>query len=345
METALNPSVAFRIDPKHYRQHNYLTYCNDVLVSILQYVDSNKLSWTKLVFKDQADSDAFEQFEKESDDWQDWLLQHGYRDEMYEAYFRHTFFSLISDFCSYMLESINCAAKMKVAVSYALLRKPLKDTLGYIEWLYVDRDELLDLFVQGNPGALEIKRSIARKHTSLIEERRGITSYYNFRYDTASETSLEHIWNNANHLVTTRCNFSKTAPGNLNFVFTDENGLRKFSDYYYITVPAIMSYALELICDMFESFAPLAEYTVLINKVNRTVKALSLVNGATFDDLKCIYAEVGFPIVCPECNTPSEATSDLLLSMANDELICPHCQKKVDTTRYMFDWEDTTPNS
>lgn len=49
-----------------------------------------------------------------------------------EAYYRHIFFSLVADFCSYMLESINCAAKMKVAVSYALLRKPLKDTLGYI---------------------------------------------------------------------------------------------------------------------------------------------------------------------------------------------------------------------
>lgn len=57
-----------------------------------------------------------------------------------EAYYRHIFFSLVADFCSYMLESINCAAKMKVAVSYALLRKPLKDTLGYIEWLCVDRN-------------------------------------------------------------------------------------------------------------------------------------------------------------------------------------------------------------
>lgn len=64
----------------------------------------------------------FEQDEK----WQEWLITHGHREEMYEVYYRHTFFSLVADFCSYMLESINCAAKMKVAVSYALLRKPSK---------------------------------------------------------------------------------------------------------------------------------------------------------------------------------------------------------------------------
>lgn len=339
MEKETN-SFPFRIDPKHYCRHNYLTFCNDVLVSILQYADANKLSGSKLIFKDKAEADAFEQAEKESDDWQEWLLQHGHRDEMYEAYYRHTFFSLIADFCSYMLESINCAAKMKVAVSYALLRKPLKDTLGYIEWLYVDRNELLDLLVHGKPSDLEIKRQIARKHTSLMEEKRGSTSYYSFRYDMDSDTSLEHIWNNANHLITTRGKFSKTAPGSLNFVFTGESDLRKFSDYYYTTVPAIMSYALNLICDMFESFAPLTEYTLLINKTNRTLKALSLVDGAGFDDIERIYKESGFPIICPECKQSFEMTDDLLLSMANDELVCPNCQKKIDTTRYMFDWED-----
>ena len=84
-----------------------------------------------------------------------------------------------------------------------------------------------------------------------------MSSFLDFRYDKTSETSLEHIWNNANHLITTKYRLSKTEPGNLNFVFADEAILRKFSGYYYVTVPAIMSYAVNLICEMFEEFAPL----------------------------------------------------------------------------------------
>lgn len=101
---------------------------------MLKYADEEKMASVSIDLGN-GENIEFEQDEK----WQEWLITHGHREEMYEVYYRHTFFSLVADFCSYMLESINCAAKMKVAVSYALLRKPLKDTLGYIEWLRVDR--------------------------------------------------------------------------------------------------------------------------------------------------------------------------------------------------------------
>ena len=125
----LHSEFTFQIEPKHYFKHNYLTYCNDVLVSMLKYADEEKMASVSIDLGN-GENIEFEQDEK----WQEWLITHGHREEMYEVYYRHTFFSLVADFCSYMLESINCAAKMKVAVSYALLRKPLKDTLGYIEW-------------------------------------------------------------------------------------------------------------------------------------------------------------------------------------------------------------------
>ena len=246
----LHSEFTFQIEPKHYFKHNYLTYCNDVLVSMLKYTDEEKMASVSIDLGNDENIE-FEQDEK----WQEWLITHGHREEMYEVYYRHTFFSLVADFCSYMLESINCAAKMKVAVSYALLRKPLKDTLGYIEWLRVDRNGMLDLLASGKPEDLVITKEKAREHTSLIEENCKLSSYFDFRYNKASETSLEHIWNNANHLITTKYKLSKTEPGNLNFVFADEAILRSFSDYYYITVPAIMSYAVNLICEMFEEGA------------------------------------------------------------------------------------------
>ena len=339
MRKIKSSTFPFQIDPRHYHKHNYLTFCNDVLVSILKYADTHKLSSSNLQFQSKSDLNVFEQVMKTSDDWQEWLLNHGHREEMYEAYFMHTLFSLVADFCNYMLESINCAAKMKIAVSYALLRKPLKDTLGYIEWLYADRDELIDLLVSGRPEDLVITKEKALKHVFIIEEKHGKSSYFDFRYNKASETSLEHIWNNANHLVTTKYRLSKTSPGNLNFVFTDENGLRSFSDYYYITVPCIMSYAVDIICEMFEDFAGLNEYTILMNKLNRLLKSLTLLEKPSFSDIRKLCLDGEVPIICPRCGLKLKMTDNRILKLLQNQCFCIRCRKKIDTSRYNFDWE------
>ena len=329
----------FQIDPRHYYMHDYLTFCNDVLVSILKYSDENNISSSTLQFQNKTDLIAFEQVVKTSGDWQEWLLNHGHREEMYTAYFKHILFSLVADFCNYMLESINCAAKMKIAVSYALLRKPLKDTLGYIEWLYIDRDELLDLLVSGKPEDLIIRKEKALKHTSIIEEKYGKSSYFDFRYNKTSETSLEHIWNNANHLVTTKYRLSKTAPGNLNFVFTDESELRSFSDYYYITVPYIMSYAVDIICEMFEDFAGLNEYTILMNKLNRSIKSLILIENPSLSEIRQLCMNGDVPIICPRCGLKLKMTDKRIIKLLQNRCICIRCRKKIDTNTYIFDWE------
>lgn len=335
----LHPDFVFQIAPKHYNRHNYLTFCNDVLVSILKYADENRLSTIKISFRCKEDAEQFKKINGESGDWQTWLLENNYKDDLYEAFFRHTFFSLIADFCNYMLESINCAAKMKVAVSYALLRKPLKDTLGFIEWLYIDRNELLDLLVNGEPKKLEISWKVAQKHTSVIEQKYGKCGYYDFRYNGSSETSLEHIWNNANHLITTRNPISKTEQGNLNFVFADETILRNFSDYYYSIVPAIMSYAVNLISEMFESFAPLNQYTVLMNRLNRTLRSLQMTERISFDNAKEVYSDFNLPIICPQCGLRMRMTDKRMLKFLDGKCICKRCWKSIETGKYIFDWE------
>ena len=138
----------FKIEPQYGPSHNFLVYCNDVLVSFLKYVDCEKLSSVKINFKNKEDEHSFADL-KEGSDIFDWMEEHGYSDEMYELEYRHTFFSLVADFCHYMLESFECAAKKKVAVACALLRKPLRDNLYYIEWLAAEREDLLDKLAKG----------------------------------------------------------------------------------------------------------------------------------------------------------------------------------------------------
>ena len=94
-ENGLHSKFTFQIEPRHYGKHNYLTYCNDVLVSILKYVDREKLSSVKIEFRSENDANLFLKIEKDSEDWQNWLMAHGYIEELYEAYYRHTLFSLV----------------------------------------------------------------------------------------------------------------------------------------------------------------------------------------------------------------------------------------------------------
>ncbi len=72
----LHSEFTFQIEPKHYFKHNYLTYCNDVLVSILKYADEKKMTGVSINF-DSGEHEELEQVEN----WQEWLLTHGYREE------------------------------------------------------------------------------------------------------------------------------------------------------------------------------------------------------------------------------------------------------------------------
>ena len=87
----------FKIEPQYGPSHNFLVYCNDVLVSLIKYADRKKLSSVRIDFKNKEDENSFANL-KEGNDIFDWMQEHGYSDAMYELEYRHTFFSLVADF-------------------------------------------------------------------------------------------------------------------------------------------------------------------------------------------------------------------------------------------------------
>jgi predicted RNA-binding Zn-ribbon protein involved in translation (DUF1610 family) len=331
----------FQILPEFYIKHNYLTYCNDVLVSILKYVDENQLSSEKIYFQSEEKVKEFENISQNDDNgysWQDWLIDNGCKDQIYQCYYKHTLFSLVVDFCHYMLESINCAAKMKVAVSYALLRKPLKDTLGYIEWLYVNKNEVIELLVKGKSQDLDIQKEKAKANIEAIRISKGIDGYFDFRYEKKSETSLERIWNKASHLITTH-KYTKTENGNLNFIFSDEENFKEFTRYYYLIVPHIMSYAIDLISSMFEDFASINSYTKGMNVLIRRLKMMEMSGIFSFEEVIETIKGIDLPILCPRCGREKKLTDREIIRLLSGTYKCPRCFKNIDTAKYIFDWE------
>lgn len=335
-----------KINPKYYSQHNFLLYCNDILVRWLLWFDEKRLRTLTINFKDEKEMMDFQNASEE--DIMEWLKNNGYEKEMYELNRRHILCSLVSDFCHYMLESFRCASKMKPAVAYALLRKPLRDNLAYIEWLRVEPNELIDKLMYSKPEEYDLShaKEVKKARIEQIEKDYGIVrkkGMFEFRYEKNNEISLEKIWNKANHIVTTQ-NYTRSANGELNFVFVDHERWEQMTEYYYIVVPMIMSYAVELIVGMFEEIAGINEFTHMINKTMLTLHQAYGVGDSYYREAKDTLEIKRFPIVCPYCGKKIDmynAVDKLLF----DKYKCNRwsCRKKLNASNYIFDFEELNP--
>ncbi|MBQ7834115.1 MAG: hypothetical protein IJ336_11195 [Lachnospiraceae bacterium] len=332
-----------KINPKYYRQHNYLIYCNDILVRWLQWIDNKQLCYMTIKFKNDDEMESFK--ETADSDIDEWLRNNGHEYEMYELNRRHILCSLVADFCHYMLESFICASKMKPAVAYALLRKPLRDNLAYIEWLRVNPRELIDKLMYSEPKEydLSFEKEIKKTRIEQIAKEYGINrenGMFEFRYEKNSDISLEKIWNKANHIVTTQ-NYTKTNNGELNFIFVNSREWEWLTEYYYTVVPLVMSYAVELIVSMFEEIGEINPFTKTINTMMLVLHQAYGMGDKYYNDAK-VTLELGkCPLVCPFCGKVIDLKSETDKLMFN-KFRCRRltCRKKIDASNYIFDFEN-----
>jgi len=330
------------INPKYYSQHNFLIYCNDVLVRWLKWFDENQKNSISFQLKNEQQMHEFQTIADE--DIMEWMKSNGYEKEMYELNRRHILCSLVADFCHYMFESFVCASKMKIAVAYALLRKPLRDNLAYIEWMRVNPNELINKLLYSEPEEYDLskEKELKKRRIEQISQEYGIdrvNGMFEFRYEKNSDKSLEKIWNKANHIVTTQ-KYTRSEKGELNFVFVNMEQWDYMAGYYYTVVPLIMSYAVELILSMFEEIAEVNPFTHVINK---TMQILHQARGAGekyYQETKSNLELEKCPMICPHCGRRIE------LDKAVDKLIVDkyrcsgwRCRKRIFASDYIFDFE------
>ena len=333
---------SYKINECYIEQHNFLIYCNDILVKWLHWIYDNNLCKMQINFKNEEEMKSFS---KERDNnLMTWLKDNGYEMEMYELNRRHILCSLVADFCHYMLESFVCAAKMKPAVAYALLRKPLRDNLAYIEWLRVEPKELIDklLYCQPEEYDLSCKKELKKKHIEQIYKKYKIdrnNGMFAFRYEKNEDISLEKIWNKANHIVTTQ-KYTKSAQGELNFVFVDSEQLEHYTEYYYTVVPQIMAYATELIVGMFEEIADINPFTQTVNKILMTLHQAYGMGLSYYQEGKQMLEVDKCPLICPYCGKKIILNDTNMDKLLFNQYKCKKCHQRLETANYVFDFEN-----
>ncbi len=235
---------------KYKELHNLCFYLHDILVQVVSEGEKKKLFDIAIKFKKNKDVKKFQ----DSNDILEWLINNGYEEEFKSIVIKNVLIATISDYCHYIFEALKCSEKSKLAITYTLLRKPLKDNLLFLEWIMTNRNEFLENF-QKDSNFYAIDKIDSTKKKMFIESSVNQINYretfdadfiYNIRYSKRTVYSLERLWNMANHIVTTS-EYYKTESLNLNFVFSGSDSEESQWNYLYLVLPYLIFYTVEVI--------------------------------------------------------------------------------------------------
>jgi len=183
---------------------------------------------------------------------------------------------LLMDFCYFMQESLECSKKMRLVISYALLRRPLVDNLKILLRILFD-DEFYEKFIEKDdydPASMkedDLKEML--KATDKVRMTTPITGEFLYEciYKKDNPGSIVNLSNRAIHPVTTRP-WNKTGAMNCNFMFVMPDDIAELWKHYYAYLPAILIFYSELfnyaVFGMFEDEVDMDLYGKRLEKMS-----------------------------------------------------------------------------
>lgn len=325
--------------PDEYRfLHEFSMRMHDSLVLSLQQIDREKAVSVQVPFDSESDAMSFASI-SDSEEVFEWLESHGRMDLVAEMYLKNIYAALVSDFCHFVFEALDCARKGKLTVSYALLRKPFADNLLYLEWMLVEPEDFLNTFHYSSPkefsyASIASKGKPKRLIEKAIERTANVGVYdadviYGLRYQKSEGLGLVGAWNQALHLVTTRAKL-ETEEKNLNFIFSSPSDHRSQWRHIYNVVPLLLTYATNVCVFLFRLVFGQWPEDYNLHSEERHLGALiwgamTAAERSDLQTLKKLREAASSEIRCLRC---SEKLSDLdwLLEFFWDrQAPCPKC--------------------
>jgi hypothetical protein len=272
--------------PQKYKElHDLCFYLHGILVQVVKEGEKKKLFHTLYNIKKISDIQAI----KDNDDILEWLSNNGYEDEYKSIVIKQVLIAMISDYCHYVYEALKCSEKSKLAITFTLLRKPLKDNLLFFEWILTNRNEFIEKFQKDSNYYAIDKIDSAKKKIFIgcsvnkidYSETFNADFIYNIRYSKKSDYSLERLWNVANHLVTT-CKYYKTESLNLNFVFSGPDSQESQWKYLYTVLPYLLFYSIEVIQAVLDQEIGENKFEVLIETFEKRANKFKKIVSRNF---------------------------------------------------------------
>ena len=240
--------------PEEY--HAVHTACYELVKQIEEFIVKDEYKFLS-VSTSPMTPEELKLLEESGDIW-DYLKKYK-EDQFYTLLNKQLILGLLRDFCYFIQESLDCSNKMRLVVSYALLRRPIVDNLKILLRILAD-DSFYNNFIERNdydPAKMNDEETkVFLKATDEIRVIKPITGEFMYEciYDKNNAGSVINLSNRAIHPVTTRP-WNKTGAMNCNFIFTTPADIQELWKHYYAYMPAILIFYSEMFnCAVFGLF-------------------------------------------------------------------------------------------
>jgi hypothetical protein len=327
--------------PKEFTfSHDFCLYLHDCLVQFI--VEGERGGFFRTTFEFRSTNEGEELKGNPDLVIFDWLEEKGYSDVLGEALLKAVFPALLSDFCHFIYEALSCSRKAKLTVAYALLRKPLKENLHYLEWLLADPEDLLTTLYNQPSNELafgkisnpEKAKEIIRKaiDRTLHKELYDVNFLYDLRFNKGAHFGFDALWNKAVHLITTKEPIA-TEQCNFNFIFSGEEELLYQWQHIYMTLPFLLFYALD-ICEVLMAIInkePPSDITEVSfhRSLGFLLWAYEFLRFTDHTGLPEPNLEM-LPLNCPKCKHTIQSNKQVITELfLKCKLKCPHCKRRI----------------
>jgi hypothetical protein len=188
----------------------------------------------------------------------EWIDQQSRLEERAPILRARVFPALLSDFLHFIFEALEAARKGKLVVAFALLRKPLQETLYLMETIAIDLDAFSNKLAE-DPLKLRLKNvgghSGHKTRIATVLQLLGETDRFDpgylaqIRYEKCDD-GFDGIANLAMHLFTEH-DAIRTDKLNINMIFSDLPAKETQWAYLYSRMPYLLLYARRLVEHVF----------------------------------------------------------------------------------------------
>jgi hypothetical protein len=278
--------------------HDLCFVIHDLLVELLKSGSEGDFFRTSLEFDDDADRLALEN----SSDIFGWLSENRRVDQRAQVLVTRVFPAVLSDTLHCIYEALESSRKGKLNITYMLIRKPIQENLFLLESVVANRLDFADNLSTAplklratKAGSMEVHAKRVEGVLEMVRETHRLNAAYiaQLRYEKC-EDGFDGICNQAMHLFTEHPAI-RTAPLNVNFIFSDMPEKLTQWAYLYSRLPYLLFYIYRIVEHIGAGFAPTSgDY---IDDIERRISALivlwwpSVSERYRCDHLEKFYAE------------------------------------------------------